>query len=153
MSASGQLCIGALPSRYAAGPVVGNPDCDDASNTRWQLLTHAARDADADGHNVASGGQVCSGASLPAGYLAAASVSPEDCDDANSSAWRFMTVYADADGDAVGAGRGAVTCIGNGAAPGFSLLGYDPLDDPTDANSAGISNVELPSWLLSTAGS
>ena len=149
VSTTGQVCAGStLPSRYAAGPVVGNPDCDDAAATRWQLLTHASRDADADGHTVASAGQVCSGANLPTGYLAAASVPPEDCNDASATTWRSMTVGPNADGDAVGAGRSTVACVGNGAAPGFSLLGYDPLDDPTDPGAAGISSIELAAWQL-----
>jgi len=153
VSTTGQVCAGStLPSRYAAGPVVGNPDCDDAVATRWQLLTHASRDADADGHTVASAGQLCSGANLPTGYLAAASVPPEDCNDGSATTWRLMTVWSDADGDGVGTGHGTVACIGNGAASGFSLLGYDPLDEPTDPNAPGITNVELPSWLLTTPG-
>ena len=75
-------------------------------------------------------------------------VPPEDCNDADSSMWRLMTVWADADGDAVGAGRGTVTCVGNAAAAGFSLLGYDPLDDPANPSSPGTSTVELAAWQL-----
>lgn len=154
VNATGQVCAGStLPSRYAAGPIAGNPDCDDANATRWQLLPFVARDADTDGHQVAGSGQVCSGANLPAGYFAAPAVPPEDCNDANSSAWRFMTIYADADGDTVGAGHGTVTCVGTSAGPGFSLLGYDPLDDPADPNAAAVSTLDLPSWLLTTPGS
>jgi hypothetical protein len=62
-----------------------------------------------------------------------------------------MTVYADADSDGVGAGGGSVACLGTAAAPGFSLLGYDPADDPTDPDSP-ISTLELSSWLLATPG-
>jgi hypothetical protein len=152
VSASGELCAASLPPRYAASPVAGSPDCDDANAARWQLLTYAARDADIDGHGVSSTGQLCSGTSLPAGYLAAAAVPPEDCNDADSLIWRLMTTWADADGDAVGAGPGTVACIGNAAAPGFSLLGYDPLDDPADSTAAGISTVELTVWQLTPAG-
>jgi len=150
VNAEGEVCAGAaLPSQYSADPIAGDPDCDDADDMAWQLLAYVARDADADGHDVAIAGEVCSGATLPAGYMATAAVPPADCDDADSSAWRFMTTYADADGDRVGAGPGTVTCIGTHAAPGFSLLGYDPLDDPQDPTSGGISTLELSSWQLS----
>jgi hypothetical protein len=149
VNADGEVCAGAaLPPQYAAGPIAGDADCDDDDDTAWQLLPYSGRDADVDGHSVASAGEICAGASLPADYLAAAPVPPEDCDDADSSAWRFMTIYADADGDAVGAGPGNVTCIGVNAVPGFSLLGYDPLDDPQDSASAGISTLDLSSWQL-----
>jgi hypothetical protein len=149
VNATGEVCAGsALPPKYASTPVAGSADCDDANATRWQLLAYVARDADIDGHNIASAGQVCSGTNLPSGYFAVAAVPPEDCNDADSSMWRLMTVWTDADGDAVGAGRGTVSCVGNAAAAGFSLLGYDPLDDPANPSSPGTSTVELAAWQL-----
>ena len=151
VNAAGKTCAGAdLPPRYAAGPIAGETDCKDDDATRWQVLPHDARDADLDGHSITSAGEVCSGASLPAGYLAGPATGPEDCNDASSSTWRLMTIYADADGDKVGAGAGSVACVGTGAATGFSLLGYDPADDPADPDAASISALDLPSWLLTT---
>jgi len=55
-------------------------DCDDSNNQIWQLLPGYV-DADGDGYGTGSELQVCSGASLPAGY---ASVSG-DCDDADAA--------------------------------------------------------------------
>jgi hypothetical protein len=140
VNTAGSFCAGAtLPARYSATAVAGAADCDDGDNKRWQLLAHEAVDADLDGHGIASAGQVCSGASLPAGYLLAAPTTAEkDCDDAAPSAWRFMTTYADADGDGFGAGGGTVACLGGSPVPGSSLYGYDPADD------------DLPSWQLTT---
>jgi hypothetical protein len=62
-----------------------------------------------------------------------------------------MMLYVDADGDGVGAGAGQISCVGTAAPPGFSLLGYDPLDDPSDPTAAVISSLELAPWQLTPA--
>lgn len=127
-------------------------DCAPDDPTRWQMLSYQSSDADSDGHFANSSGQVCSGSSLPANYSVAQATDPAmlDCDDNNSSVWRLVTVYADKDGDGVGAGPGQVSCIGKAAPAGFSLLGYDPVDDPSNPNSAAVSDLDLPSWQLLT---
>jgi hypothetical protein len=142
------ICSGAsLPAQYFAAAADPNDlDCDDTSNARWQLLTYAAVDADADGHFVASSGQACSGATLASTYATTApAAATVDCDDASASTWRWVTTYADADGDGVGAGKGTISCVGKTAQAGFSFLGYDP--DPTNDST---KNLELSSWQLTT---
>lgn len=114
------------------------------------MLPYVARDADADTFTAASTGNVCSGDSLPAGYLSAAPAAlTADCDDASATTWRLMTTYQDHDGDGVGSGRGTITCIGSAPASGSSLYGYDPLDDASDPSSSLTARFDLPSWLLS----
>jgi hypothetical protein len=61
-----------------------------------------------------------------------------------------MMVYVDADGDGVGAGAGKVTCVGSRAPAGFSLVCYDPSDDPKDPASASVSYPELSPWQFAT---
>jgi hypothetical protein len=148
----GQICSGtSLPAGYFAAKVEdANVDCDDANASRWQLLSYAGVDLDGDGHRIASAGQMCAGNSLPAGYSAGApSQIEQDCDDASSTTWRYTTVYADRDGDGVGSGKGSVMCIGASAASGYSLRGYDPLDDPMNSNSASVNNFDILPTLLS----
>jgi hypothetical protein len=150
-NSSGQLCSGgSLPANYfAAAVAASDEDCNDASASVWRVLTYVARDTDADGFSAASSGSLCSGDALPTGY-ADALPTPllVDCDDARATAWRFMTTYQDHDGDGVGSGSGASACIGTAAAAGFSLFGYDPLDDASNPSSSLTSNTELPAWLL-----
>jgi hypothetical protein len=153
VNSSGQVCAGAtLPPQYSVSQVAAaSADCDDANPTRWQLLTYAAVDADSDGFSVAKAGQVCSGTTLPKGYSASPpDIRTTDCDDSNPSVWRLVMIFADKDGDGVGAGSGVVKCVGSTAPAGYSFLGYDPLDDPANPSSAGISTLDLPSWLLAT---
>jgi hypothetical protein len=126
-------------------------DCAPTDPTRWQLLAYQSVDNDADGHWVNSTGQVCAGASLPPGYSATAvAAGNADCNDASPAVWRFMMIYRDADGDGVGAGAGKVVCVGTSAPAGFSLFGYDPLDDPSDPTAASVSSLDLSSWQLTT---
>jgi hypothetical protein len=155
VNTTGQQCSGAsLPATYFADPVAAaDVDCDDAAATRWRMLPYAARDADLDNFSIPLTGEQCSGDALPAGY--AATVPPQaqsapDCDDSAASAWRYMMTFTDADGDGVGAGAGQTRCVGSSAPAGFSIYGYDPLDDANDPTAASVFNYELAPWLLST---
>lgn len=146
VSSVGQLCSGAtLPATHSAAAVApADADCDDANAAIWQMLAYLGRDADADGFAVPQTGQFCTGGVLPASYLAAAPLPLAiDCDDGDSAVWRYMTIYADGDGDHVGAGRGTPTCVGAKAPAGFSSYGYDPL--PTNGS---IADFELNVWQL-----
>jgi hypothetical protein len=152
-NSAGELCVGgSLPSTHFASPVAASDvDCDDSDTSRWQNRPYSSRDVDADGFSIAAAGQVCSGASLPAGYGPTAPLAvAADCDDANAVAWRVMTTYGDADADGVGAGAGEVMCMGANPPANRSLLGYDPSDDPSDPDAGAIASVDLPSWLLTT---
>ncbi|WP_161829938.1 hypothetical protein [Steroidobacter agaridevorans] len=152
-SSSGQLCAGsALPSSHSASAVAASDvDCNDSDASLWRILPYVSRDADADGFSLAASGEVCSGDALPAGYgTTAPQATLADCDDSSATTWRVMMTYGDADGDGVGAGAGEVTCIGTNAPPARSLLGYDPVDDPSDPTAISVSNLELSAWQLTT---
>jgi hypothetical protein len=149
----GQVCSGAaLPARYSAAPAdAGDVDCNDANPAIWRLLPFQSADADGDGHRRGPG-TVCAGALLPATHSnLTAAAGDIDCDDASATTWRLTSVYRDADGDGLGAGKGTITCIGTNAAAGYSLRGYDPLDDPTNPASSSVSDLDLPAWLRQPA--
>lgn len=61
-------------------------DCNDADIAKWQNLS-GYPDADGDGYTT-SVQSVCSGASLPAGYLTLAN--GNDCNDADATRWRTV---------------------------------------------------------------
>ena len=148
VSSAGQLCSGAtLPATHFATAVLpADADCDDANAASWQMRSYFGRDADSDGFAVPQTGQLCTGAALPLRYFAAAPLPLEvDCDDGNGAVYRYMTIYADADGDHVGTGGAASTCVGAAAPSGFSLYGYDPA--PSDAS---ITDFELDVQQLTT---
>ena len=69
-------------------------------------------------------GQVCSGANLPPGYLEVW-VGPADCDDADANRFVSWGVFADTDGDEVGAGPQLTLCAGEQLPAGHSLEGDD----------------------------
>ncbi len=73
-------------------PQVIYDDCNSSDASKWQMLTYAHRDADGDGHSIASAGTVCSGAALATGYLTNA-LSTTDCDDSNASYHTLATHY------------------------------------------------------------
>jgi hypothetical protein len=153
VNSSGQICSGsALPStHFAAAVAAGDVDCDDTNASISQLRPYASRDVDADGFSIASSGEVCSGAALPAGYgTTAPTIAAADCDDTIAAIWRLRMTFRDADADGVGAGAGEISCMGSGAPTGRSLRGYDPIDDPGDPNAGTVSNLELASWQLTT---
>jgi hypothetical protein len=146
VNSSGSRCSGAsLPGTHLASTVpAASVDCNDANAGSWQLLSYVAVDTDLDGFRVASSGQICSGTTLPAGFATLVPTSQQvDCDDGNASSWRFATQWSDVDNDGIGSGSGMVACIGAMAGAGFSLYGYDP-----NPSSTPVSNVDLPSWLM-----
>ncbi|HEX8434884.1 hypothetical protein [Archangium sp.] len=105
------------------GYVQTQGDCAPTDSSRWVPRAYAYRDADGDGATVAESGQVCSGASLPRGYLPWGA-SP-DCDDTNASARVSWSVFADTDGDGVGAGPTVTLCAGTTRPAGYSDKGTD----------------------------
>ncbi|HYX37552.1 MAG TPA: ELWxxDGT repeat protein [Oligoflexus sp.] len=74
-------------------PQVVYNDCDSSNALKWQTLAFSHRDADGDGHSIASAGTVCSGSALPTGYLTSA-LSTTDCDDTNPSYHTVSDHYA-----------------------------------------------------------
>lgn len=117
----GQLCGGAaLPvNRFAAAAALADVDCDDASATRWALRHHEAVDTDRDGFAVAGAGDLCTGAALPAGYVAALPATADlDCDDADAAKWRLHSYGSrDQDGDGWRVNTAGTLC-GQNALPG-----------------------------------
>ncbi|HET9625483.1 MAG TPA: hypothetical protein VFP84_29145, partial [Kofleriaceae bacterium] len=98
-------------------------DCDDHDPAVWQDLAYGFRDADGDGRTVASAGTICSGASLPRGFLVAASL--PDCDDTDPAVFDLVNGFIDLDRDGVGAGPLMAVCS-NGTLPAsFAATGTD----------------------------
>lgn len=136
----GQVCAGAtLPAnRFAVAAAGAEIDCDDANATRWALRHHDAVDADRDGAAVAGAGDLCTGAALPAGYVAVLPAAADrDCNDANAAAWalrHYEAVDADRDGYAV-AGAGDL-CTGAALPAGYvATLPAAPDLDCDDADA------------------
>jgi hypothetical protein len=100
-------------------------DCNDNDAVRSTTLSFQARDQDADGYVLAEAGSLCTGGSLPEGYLATAGSAAVDCDDTSAAVWRVVPVYVDADGDSVGAGSPLNRCIGAQPSPGISFAASD----------------------------
>lgn len=98
-------------------------DCDDADAARWQLLAYTHRDHDGDQRTVPSGGAVCAGAQLPAGYFAEAHGA--DCDDADATRFELLTGYVDADGDHFGVGEALALCTGGALPAGHAAVDGD----------------------------
>lgn len=114
------LCAGdAVPDGYSRG----DADCAPTDRGAWQVLTYSHRDADGDGATVPATGGVCTGVTLPPGYFTAAN--GHDCAPDDASMWRTVHLFADTDGDRVGAGASTAACIGAAAPVGTSLVGTD----------------------------
>lgn len=103
--------------------VASTADCDDNDATKYQLLT-GYPDSDNDGYTTSSE-QVCSGSSLPSGYLSSAN--GNDCDDANVSTYQNLSGYIDSDNDGYGNPASALLTICSGAslATGYSDVNTD----------------------------
>jgi hypothetical protein len=94
-------------------------DCDDSDPRVWQSLPYSFRDADGDGHGVASSGTICSGASLPQGYSATPFPGAADCDDADPAAFQAMVGFLDGDGDGIGDGVAMSLCTAGSLPAGY----------------------------------
>jgi len=109
-------------------------DCDDNDATVWQELPYSFRDADGDGHTIASPGTLCAGASLPAGYSQLPGA--PDCDDADPAVFTAVAGYVDADGDGVGDGPLIGLCTAGALPAGYAAVGGDcaPADPARSVN-------------------
>jgi hypothetical protein len=105
-------------------------DCAPDDGNRWQLLPYQFRDGDGDTYTVANAGSICSGNTLPTGYLTAAK--GNDCDDGNPDLWAWTILYPDHDGDHVGAPPRQIQCLGKTIPDGMSIYGDD--DNDNDPN-------------------
>lgn len=132
------LCGGAAPPRVLAA-VAG--DCAPGDPARWQERPYLYRDADLDGLTVAREGLACSGDALDPGYSLDAS--GVDCDDADAARWLTMEAYADADGDASGAGPLLSLCTAGWLPPGYAAAGGDCApEDPSAWASIAYTDVD-----------
>lgn len=138
---AGAVCALSAPAGFAR--VDG--DCEPADPALWALRAAAAFDGDGDGVPAAlvPPVQLCSGAALPAGY--AAQVRVPDCDDARPEVYRWLAVFADLDGDGVGAGAATVSCLADAAPAGMARLGHDP-DDSDPAVTDDLDEVLTVLW-------
>ncbi|MDX2088643.1 MAG: right-handed parallel beta-helix repeat-containing protein [Kofleriaceae bacterium] len=102
------MCIDGDGDQRGANCASG-PDCDDADAARYQLLQGFV-DADLDGVSIGDALQVCSGATLPAGYLAAAN--GVDCADDDDALYQLLGGYADSDLDEHSTGALLQVCAG-----------------------------------------
>jgi len=98
-------------------------DCNDEDPSVWQNLTYGFRDADGDGHFVASPGTICSGAGLPTGY--STELGDPDCDDADPAAFATVIGFVDEDGDGFGLGQGITFCNAGALPVGFAAISGD----------------------------
>lgn len=126
------------PPDADADGIADASDCAPNDGTRWQMLSFAAVDDDADGHPVNTAGQVCSGATLPAHRLAAAVPAADaDCNDADASRWTLLAFQSrDADGDAVSIAASGQVCSGTALPPGYGANAPQGPQDCDDANQA-----------------
>ncbi|RMF17400.1 MAG: hypothetical protein D6761_04350, partial [Candidatus Dadabacteria bacterium] len=108
-------CVDADGDGYGQDCAAG-ADCDDADATVYQSQ-YAYPDTDGDTYATEVSAMICTGASLPTGYLSAAG---GDCDDADSSVFESKNLYIDADGDGVGGPSMATVCAGSGIPSGYS---------------------------------
>lgn len=114
------LCV---DERNPTGYAATGTDCAPEDASRWRLLPYSLRDADGDGWTVTLSGQVCAGASLPAGYPSVAR--GEDCDDSAADRWQPRLAYVDMDGDGFGAGPQVFRCMGATMEAGYVSQGED----------------------------
>ncbi len=137
----GSVCTGnALPAGYSSAPGLRGNDCDDTQWDRWQLLVgHADQDHDGVGADAAS--MVCSGSSLPSGWLPQGG----DCADDDASRWRtYAYSYRDADGDGAAVFQMGTLCIGASAPPGY-------LTSPTTVSDCDDRNPAVSRWVYGYA--
>ena len=143
-------CIG---NAAPMGASFASGDGADNEAARSQSVSYVARDGDDDGYVLIGSGSLCTSGALPPGYLGAIGSAKTDCDDRNHTLWRVVALYEDKDGDAVGSGRFEATCIGDVVPPGFSILGYDPVDIAGDPQSAPVSDFDLDVSVLTVPDS
>lgn len=117
------LCYGASPPANRAS---SNSDCNDSNASVYQNLT-GYTDSDNDTYTTGASQQICSGASLPAGYQASANGS--DCNDSDNTKWQNINGYTDADGDGHGVGSLGPICSGATLASGYTSVNNTDCND------------------------
>ena len=123
------LCID--PNAVPGGLARTTGDCDPLDGTKWQYLNGVA-DQDEDLFTFGNVGPICSGQTLPQGYVNRTS-QVSDCDDARADRTILRVRYNDADGDEIGAGDAINLCVAvDEVTRGTSISTGDC--DPADPN-------------------
>ncbi|GMU60390.1 MAG: hypothetical protein AMXMBFR34_21530 [Myxococcaceae bacterium] len=138
-SAVSAQCSGANPQpgyRLAASCKPAD-DCDDTTNTRFQMLSVRA-DGDGDlSCTPAPAFSQCTGVNPLPGYIVASRCTTwNDCDDANAAAWRLGTLRRDQDNDGYCLNTTDLSrCIGLNAPSGYQFATSCPATlDCRDSN-------------------
>ena len=105
-------------------------DCAPDDIRQFQMLPYSHVNRDRDRATAPERGTTCSGAALVPPYFLAPI--GHDCDDDDDLVDHWVVLYADGDGDGVGAGRYALTCVGDTLPEGMSTGGYDIDDNNRD---------------------
>ena len=94
--------------------VADSADCAPQLSQAWQLLSFSSVDEDGDSFRVNAGGQICSGATLPANRSATAVTGDAvDCNDSDAARWSTRTYAAvDEDRDGFGVAQSGQICTG-----------------------------------------
>ncbi|MBI2573983.1 MAG: hypothetical protein HYV78_01140 [Candidatus Wildermuthbacteria bacterium] len=104
--AGSAVCVG-----NDAGYVSNNTDCSASDAAKWQNLAGYA-DSDTDTYTTGDSQSVCSGSSLPSGYLASANGS--DCNDGNGYVYQTVaSLVTDGDNDGYSTGASGSQCVGS----------------------------------------
>lgn len=95
--------------------VLDDRDCAPNDSQKFQQLSGFV-DADQDSIGTGSSQQVCSGNSLPNGFVTTKNT---DCDDTDAAIFQNLGGFTDTDGDGHGAGASQQICSGNSLPSGF----------------------------------
>lgn len=144
-------CVGAVApaGRLFVSSCLSTTDCDDNAATVYQSVS-VRLDADNDSYCTGTVQTKCIGAAPPVGFrLDSACGSTQDCNDANASTFRTLTLRPDADGDSYCLGAAAMQCIGTSIPAGLRVA--DPLviggckssDDCNDTSASVFTTMML----------
>ena len=123
--------------------VADSADCAPQLSQAWELLGFSSVDEDGDSFRVNVGGQVCSGAMLPANRSATAATGDAvDCNDSDAARWSTRTYAAvDEDRDGFGVAQSGQICTGAQLPAG--LISTLPATEDLDCDDADVDKWRL----------
>ncbi|MBL8910578.1 MAG: hypothetical protein JNM17_07720 [Archangium sp.] len=141
-------CSGATPNagRRLDSACINSTDCNDNNASLFRLAV-TAPDADNDTYCTTTGASQCIGTNPPAGFRMAntCNVANLDCNDANASLVRNVSLRTDSDNDSWCSGSAYTACIGPGAAPaGTRFAANCAGDDCRDSNPYAGGTCTMP---------
>lgn len=105
---------------------VNQNDCNDNTTALYRMLNGYA-DRDGDGYTSSSQYSICSGVSLPTGYVS--SPAGSDCSDAANAYYQNVTCYPDQDNDTYSVNSPSSQCSSPGVCPpGYKTTLSNPVD-------------------------